>query len=217
MTVASRAAPVLRLFGRAPNYSELLRLLRAAGTNLEQAADLLLRLLENWPEDDGQRHELVTLEHEGDRITHDIIHHLYSKAAIPFDRSDVLALAAGLDDVVDYVEEVGDFLVLYRVEAPMEHAIELASVLAETGHQVAGALDDLETNMDGLRARLVEINRLEEEGDRITRDAIAALFGGGIDPMVVIRWKDIYERLEQGIDSCEHVAHVLEGVLVKRA
>jgi predicted phosphate transport protein (TIGR00153 family) len=217
VTVASRAAPVLRLFGRAPNYSELLRLLRAAGANLERSADLLLHVMENWPDDEGQRHELVTLEHEGDRITHDIIHHLYSKAAIPFDRSDVLSLAAGLDDVVDYVEEVGDYLVLYRVEAPMEHAIELAKVLSQTGRQVAASLDDLDTNMGGLRGRLVEINRLEEEGDRISRNAIAALFEGGIDPMVVIRWKDIYERLEQGIDSCEHVAHVLEGVLVKRA
>jgi uncharacterized protein Yka (UPF0111/DUF47 family) len=213
---ATRADQVLRLFGRAPNYSELLRLLRDAGANVERATALLLAVLETWPDDDGRRHDLVTLEHEGDRITHDIIHHLHSKAATPLDRSDVLSLASGIDDVVDFAEEVGDFLALYRVEAATEQSVALARILRDAGAEVAAALADLDT-MEGLRARLVEINRLEEEGDRVTRNGLAALFEGGIDPMVVIRWKDIYERLEQGIDSCEHVAHVLEGVLVKRA
>jgi predicted phosphate transport protein (TIGR00153 family) len=216
VTPATRADQVLRLFGRAPSYSDLFRLLRDAGANLERTTTLLLSVIESWPDDDGRRHELVNLEHEGDRITHDIIHHLHMKAATPLERSDVLALASAIDDVVDYAEEVGDFLVLYRIEAPMEQAVEQARVLNDAGRQVAAALTDLE-GMDGLRERLVEINRLEEDGDRIAREALAGLFDGGIDPMVVIRWKDIYERLEQGIDSCEHVAHVLEGVMVKRA
>jgi uncharacterized protein len=216
VTPATRADQVLRLFGRAPNYTELFRLLRDAGANAARATALLLDVLESWPDDEGRRHDLVTLEHEGDRITHDIIHHLHSKAATPLERPDVLALASGIDDVVDFAEEACDFLALYRVEAATDQALALARVLRDAGAEVAAALADLD-GMNGLRARLVEINRLEEEGDRILRDGLAALFEGGIDPMVVIRWKDIYERLEQGIDSCDHVGHVLEGVLVKRA
>jgi len=207
---------VLRLFGRAPDYAELLRLLVAAGDNVERSTACLARVVEAWPDEGGERHELVKLEHEGDRLTHDIVHHLYTKAATPFDRSDVLALASSLDDVVDYSEEAGDFLALYRVEAPMEQAVALAGVLRDVGSQVAMALRQLE-DPRSLRPHIVEINRLEEDGDRLEREALTSLFERGIDPMVVIRWKDIVERIEEAIDSCDRVGHVLEGIVVKSA
>jgi uncharacterized protein len=209
-------SPVLRLFGRAPDHHEFFDLFRAAGDNLERSTVLLARLTARWPEEDGERRELVDCEHEGDRITHDIIHHLYARGMSPFDGSDVLALASGIDDVVDFAEEVADFLALYRVEAPMEQAIGLAEVLRKAGAETAAVLRGLD-HLEGIRPRLVEVGRLEDEGDRLEREGLTALFGGGIDPMVVIRWKDIFERLEQGIDACEHVAHVLEGIVVKNA
>jgi predicted phosphate transport protein (TIGR00153 family) len=191
----SAPAPVLRLFGRAPDYDEFFRLFRAAGDNVERATELLARMTARWPEEDGERSELVDCEHEGDRITHDIIHHLYRRSTTPFEGADVLALASGIDDVVDYAEEVADFLGLYRVEAPMEQAVQLAEVLRRAGSETAAALREL-ARPEELRPRLVEINRLEDEGDRLEREGLTSLFGGGIDPMVVIRWKDIYERLE---------------------
>ncbi len=124
------------------------------------------------------------------------------------------ALATALDDIVDHSENAAAQLVLYRVEAPMEQAVEFADVLVGAGEQIAQALRSLRTGTE-LAPHLVEIHRLENEGDRLQRDAVASLFAGGIDPMVVIRWKDIFERLEAAIDSTERVANILEGVIIK--
>jgi len=204
------------LFGRAPDYDELFRLFRRAGDNAEAAASLLERLMRGWPEEQGTRQELVDREHEGDRITHDIIHHLYKRSSTPFDRGDLHALASVVDDVVDYAEEVADFMFLYRVEAPMEQAVSLAEVLRRAAAEIATAMGRLHQPAD-LRRHVVELDRLEDEGDSLERASLTALFDDGIDPMLVIRWKDIFERLERGIDSCDHVGHVLEGIVVKHA
>ncbi|MGH2799547.1 MAG: DUF47 domain-containing protein, partial [Thermoleophilaceae bacterium] len=122
----------------------------------------------------------------------------------------------GLDDVVDFAEEAGDFLGLYRVEAPMDQAIALADTLAATGREVAASLASLE-DLPAAQHHLREIKRLEHEGDRLLREGLTALFDGGVDPMIVIRWKDIFERIEDGIDACDRVAHLLRGISVKRA
>ena len=153
-----------------------------------------------WPDGREKRVELVDLEHENDAVTHDIYHHLHSRPTVPFDRSDALALASGLDDVVDFAEEAADFLGLYRVDAPMDQAIALTDTLAAAGREVAAALGCARRPPEAT-PHLVEIKRLENEGDRLLRDGLTALFEGGVDPMVVIRWKDIYERVEDGIDA----------------
>jgi predicted phosphate transport protein (TIGR00153 family) len=213
---ALRESPLSRFFGRAPAYGELYGLIRQAGENARRSTALLAQLLARWPDEDGERHDLVDCEHEGDRITHDIIHHLHKRSATPFDRADLLALASRIDDVVDYAEEVAAYLFLYKVEAPMEQAVALADVLEKAGAEMADALEHIE-DVGSLRPHVVEIGRLEDEGDRIERECLAALFDGGVDPMLVIRWKDIVERLEEGVDSCDHVGHVLEGIVVKHA
>lgn len=155
-------------------------------------------------------------EKEGDRIAHDIIHRLNggARGRAPFDTADGYALATALDDIVDAAEQAADQMGLYRVEAPMEQAGELAEVLVQATAEVAAALRTLRTETDP-SAHFVEVHRLENEGDRRSREGIAALFDGGIDPMVVIRWKDIFESLEAAIDACEHVAHLLEGIGLK--
>jgi uncharacterized protein len=214
--VAAPSAPLLRIFGRSPDHAEFFRLFRAAGENVGRATALLARLLASWPDEHGERQDLMDAEHEGDRLTHDIAHHLHRRSASPFDGADVLALASELDDVVDFAEEVADFLFLYKVEAPMEQAIALAQVLERAGAEIAAAMASL-PDIPSLRPHIVEIARLEDEGDRLEREGLSALFGGGVDPMLVIRWKDIFERLEEGIDSCDHVGHVLEGIVVKHA
>ena len=157
-------------------------------------------------------------ERAGDRLTHDIIHRLNGggRGRAPFDVADGHQLATAIDDVVDDAEQTGDWLGLHHVEAPTDQAVALAEVLVGAAEQVALALRCLRDGGD-VGAHLVEIHRLENEGDRVVRDAVAALFADGIDPMVVIRWKDIYEALESAIDRCETVAHVLEGISLKAA
>jgi uncharacterized protein Yka (UPF0111/DUF47 family) len=173
-------------------------------------------LLADYPEHSTLAQDLRLCEQEGDRITHDLIYRLNASRRVraPFDAADGYRLATALDDVVDHSEQVADTLVLYAVEASMESAVELADVLVGAAEQVAHALHCLRTGV-GLASHLVEIHRLENEGDRIRRDAVASLFVSGTDPMVVIRWRDIFESLEAAVDSCETVAHVLEGISLR--
>jgi predicted phosphate transport protein (TIGR00153 family) len=173
-------------------------------------------MLRDFPERSALAREILICEQEGDRITHDIIQRLNQTFVTPLDREDIHELASALDDVVDYTEEVADYLGLYKIEAPMEQAQQLARVLHEAAGQIAQAMPRLR-GFKNLSHFTVEINRLENDGDRITREAIASLFDNGIDPMVVIRWKDIFERLEEAIDATEHVANILEGVVIKNS
>jgi uncharacterized protein len=191
-------------------------LFEQAGQNVLLAADLLDRLLSNYPDSKDLALEILDCEHEGDRITHDIIDRVNNKVASSIDREDILALAPALDDVVDYTEEVADYLGLYKIEAPMDQAIKLAGVLHEASEQIAKAIPRLR-GFNDISKYTIEINRLENEGDRITREAVASLFDGGIDPMVVIRWKDLFEGLEAAIDAAERVANILEGIVTKRS
>jgi len=197
--------------------ADVLELFEQSGRNVRRATVLLRDLLVDYPERAELARDLVDCEHDGDRIAHDIIHGLHEGRAArrALDSFDGLELATALDDIVDFAEQTADTMVIYGVEASMEQALGLAEVLVASGEQVAGALCALRTGAD-LGPHLVEIHRLENEGDRLSRDAIASLFVAGIDPMVVIRWKDIFESLEASVDACERVAHVLEGITLKR-
>jgi predicted phosphate transport protein (TIGR00153 family) len=195
---------------------EFFDLFEEAGGNIVRAVSLLETMLEDYPEQEQLAREILICEQEGDRITHDIYQRLNQTFVTPIDREDILALASALDDIVDFTEEVADYLGLYKIEAPMEQAQQLSKVLHQAARQVAEALPRLRGFKD-LSHYTVEINRLENDGDRITREAIAALFDDGIDPMVVIRWKDIYERLEEAIDATEHVANIIEGIVIKNS
>jgi uncharacterized protein len=198
----------------APKEREFFDLFEEAGNNCVLAAQLLERMLEVWPDHGELSRDVVICEQEGDRITHDIISRLNQTFVTPFDREDILALASRLDDIVDFVEEVADFLSLYRIEAPMTQAQNMARVLHEATRAIAGAMPRLRTFGD-IHHYTVEVNRLENEGDRMLRAALASLFEQGIDPMMVIRWKDIFERLEDAIDATEAAVNVLEGIIIK--
>jgi uncharacterized protein len=204
----------MSLFSRAPD-AVLMGLVEEAGRNVRRSGLLLRDLLVDYPEHAGLARDLKVCEQEGDRIARDIIHRLAGgRVRAPFSPGEGHALATALDDVVDHAEHAAAQLGLYRVEAPMEQAVALAGVLAGAGEQVAQALRCLRTGKQ-LGPHLIEIDRLENEGDRLQRDGVASLFAGGIDPMVVIRWKDIFESLEAAVDACETVAHVLEGITLK--
>jgi uncharacterized protein Yka (UPF0111/DUF47 family) len=204
--------------GRRADDGAVLELLEESGRNVERATLVLHDLVRDYPERRELTREMVGLEHEGDRITHDIIHLLHESG--PRRRgclrtADGHALATALDDIVDFAEQTADTMSMYHIEAPMEQATALAEVLVGAGEQVARALHSLRTGAD-MAPHLVEIHRLENEGDRIMRDGVASLFAAGIDPMVVIRWKDIFNALEASVDACESVAHVLEGIGLTR-
>jgi predicted phosphate transport protein (TIGR00153 family) len=197
-----------------PRDREFFDLFEEAGGNIRRAAELLEKMLRDYPENSELAREILICEQHGDRITHDIIQRTNNTFVTPIDREDILALAAALDDIVDYIEEVADFLGLYKIEATMDDAQKLARVLLDASRQIAEAMPRLRGFKD-VSHYTVEINRLENEGDRIQREALAALFEHGIDPMVVIRWKDIYERLEEAIDATEKVAYTLETIVLK--
>lgn len=197
-----------------PKDREFFNLFEEAGANVQRAGNLLSQLMKKWPDAGGLGREMLICEQEGDRITHDIIHRLNSSSSpTPIDRVDIYELASALDDVVDYTEEAADFLGLYHVEAPMEQAQQLADIVRDASLNIGSALAELRSF--DLPHYFIEIKRLEHEGDRVVREALASLFAKGIDPMVVIRWKDIFERLEHAIDACEHVSNILEGICVK--
>jgi predicted phosphate transport protein (TIGR00153 family) len=200
----------------APRDGEFFDLFEAAGENILRAAALLEDLLRDFPESNHLARDIRVCEQDGDRITHDIIQRLNQTFVTPIDREDIYELASALDDVVDYTEEVADYLGLYKIEAPMVQAEDLSRVLHSAARQIAEAMPRLREFKD-ISHYTVEINRLENDGDRITREAIASLFDTGIDPMVVIRWKDIFERLEEAIDATEHVANILEGIVIKNS
>jgi uncharacterized protein len=201
----------------APRDRAYFELFEEAGRNAVLAAELLERMLVNFPDSRELAGEILECEHEGDRITHDIIDRLNHTFVTPIDREDILALASALDDIVDYTEEVADYLGLYRIEAPMDQAISLAHVLSLACQEIGKAIPLLRGFKPELSRHTVEVNRLENDGDRITREAVASLFDARIDPMVVIRWKDIFERLEAAIDSTEHVADILYGIVIKNS
>ena len=176
----------------APRDRIYFELFEEAGQNVLKASDLLDQLLATYPDSKGLEEDIVVCEHEGDRITHDII------------------------DRLDFTEEVAVYLGLYKIEAPMDQSIKLARILKAACRQISDAIPRLRGFSD-ISHYTVEINRLENEGDRITREAMASLFDGGIDPMVVIRWKDLFERLEEAIDATERVANILEGIVIKNS
>jgi predicted phosphate transport protein (TIGR00153 family) len=198
----------------APKERGFFDLFDEAGANILRATELLERMLLQWPDHGEIARDVVVCEQEGDRITHDIVQRLNSTFVTPIDREDIYALASALDDIVDFTEEVADFLGLYRIEAPMEQAQEMAKILHQAARQLNGAIPRLRSFGD-IRHFTIEVNRLENDGDRVLREALASLFERGIDPMMVIRWKDIFERLEDAIDSTETAANILEGIVIK--
>ena len=195
---------------------EFFDLFEHAGANIMRAAELLDEMLARYPESAELAQEIRDCEHEGDHVTHEVISRLNQTFVTPIDRDDILQLCKALDDIVDYTEEVADYLGLYKIEAPMAQAQRLAGVLRDATRQIAAGIPLIREFKD-ISQQMVEVHRLENEGDRITREAIASLFEAGIDPMVVIRWKDIFERLENAIDSTERAAYILEGIVIKNA
>jgi hypothetical protein len=184
--------------------------------NVLGGARQLEAMLRTYDEPEARAAEIRATEHRGDEISHDIGHRLEATFVTPFDREDIYALISGLDDVLDFIEETADTFVLYRIEAPTAIAVEQASIIVKQVEQIHDALANLK-GFKGLEKYWIEVHRLENEGDRIVRAAIAELFNDSPDPVEVIRWKDVYGLLEETVDKAEDVANIIERITIKHA
>lgn len=198
-----------------PQKREFFELYNRAAENIGTIADRLIDLLDRFPDgaDDLVR-EVKELEHEGDRLTHELVDLLNRTFVTPFDRDDMYRLAGALDDICDHIDEAAGRIVSYGVVEIREQARGQAQVIRHAAVKLAEAVGGLEGFKESKR-ELIELRELEDEGDRLAHDGVSSLFSGDHDPLTVIRWKDIHEGLEEAVDACENAADVLEAILVK--
>ena len=200
-----------------PRERQFFALFRENAVNLMDGLKTLNSLLNSeasaFP---GHARRLRDLEHQGDEITHRIIHELNTTFITPFDREDIYALAAAVDDVLDLAEETADTIVLDRVESITPEARHMGDILVQIGDELVQAFDRLEAR-NHMAEHWVRIHDLENQADKVTRQAIGALFHDGHDPVYLIKWKDVYSLLEKTVDRTEDVANILESVTIKNA
>ena len=197
-----------------PQNRAFFGLFSRSSTNAVEIARLLVELLDRFPESTELIRRIKDREHEGDRLTHEVVDLLNRTFVTPFDRDDMYRLATAIDDVCDHVDEAADNIALYGVRVVPPEAKAQADVILRSAIELDEAVELLEGFKDS-SAHLAELRELEDEGDRLVRDAVAGLFRSGQDPISIIRWKDIHEQLEDAVDACENAADVLEAILVK--
>ena len=198
-----------------PQKREFFELYNRAAANIVEIADKLVDLLDRFPENaEDLGREVKELEHEGDRLTHELVDLLNRTFVTPFDRDDMYRLAGALDDICDHVDATAGRIVSFNVEEIREQARGQARVIRRAAGKLAEAVGGLEGFRES-RRELIELRELEDEGDALAHDGVSSLFRDGADPLLVIRWKDIHEGLEDAVDACENAADVLEAILVK--
>ena len=198
-----------------PQKREFFDLYNRAAANAVAIADALIELLERFPDEGEERaRRIKELEHEGDRITHEVVDLLNRTFVTPFDRDDMYRLAGVLDDICDHIDAAAGKVVHYGVRDVREAARRQAEIVQRSATKLCEAISRLEGFKDS-RRQLIELRELEDQGDLISHEAIAELFTGRFDPLTLVRWKDIHEQLEEAVDACENAADVLEAILVK--
>ena len=200
-----------------PKTTEFYDLFAAAGRTAHEAARLTEIRFREVPEPSVPHERVKQLETEADGITRDIFGLLNTQYVTPFDREDIYNLARAVDDVVDYIDEASDLLDIYKIDAPMDQAVAQCRVLVEASEALERALGSLR-NFRGAEEAILEIKRFEDEGDRLSRDAIASLFEDeDVSPRTMIRWKDVFEALERAVDACETAGHAVGNIVLKNA
>lgn len=203
------------LFGLIPREEAFFELFKEAAHNMIEGSRLLKVMMEDFRSPIEQAQGIKDVEHVGDGLTHDIARRLNKTFITPIDREDIHDLASALDDILDTTEAIADRFVLYKVTKPTEMAIKLADILHQASVAVGRGVDLLWLPHPKLKECSVQVNSLENEADRVSRDAISALFEKETDPIAVIKWKEIYENFEAGTDRCEDVANILERIALK--
>lgn len=197
-----------------PQNREFFRLLESASENAVAIARLLVHLMEGFPATADTLRDVKDLEHEGDSLTREVVDLLNRTFVTPFDRDDIYLLATAIDDVCDHVDEAAGDIAGYGIVEIRPKALEQARVILRSAEKLHEAVQRLEGFRDS-NSQLRALRELEDEGDRLNREAVSELFSSGADPISVIRWKDIHEQLEEAVDACENAADVLEAILVK--
>ncbi len=203
------------MFGFIPKDGAFFELFRKDAHNMIEGSRLLKAMMEDFRNPVEQAKRIKDVEHIGDEITHDIARRLNQTFITPIDREDIHALASAIDDILDLVHAVADRFVVYKVATPTETALKLADILYRASVAVGGGVERLGQPLANINECCKDINTLENEADRVTRDAISALFEAEKDPILVIKWKEIYENFEEGTDRCEDVADILERIALK--
>ena len=198
-----------------PQRKEFFQLFNQASANAVAISRALVDLLAQSPNGSQERiRDIKDLEHEGDRLTHEVVNLLNRTFVTPFDRDDMYRLASALDDICDHVDEAAGNIVGYGVREIRPAAKAQGDVILRAATKLQEAVARLEGFRDTSR-QLMELRDLEDEGDRLNREAVSELFRTSDDPISIIRWKDIHEALEEAVDACENAADVLEAIVVK--
>jgi predicted phosphate transport protein (TIGR00153 family) len=207
------------MFRIIPRDEEFFSLFSKASENIVEGAERLKELLDLFDDPRERARQIEEVEHKGDTITHDIIRKLNTTFITPIDREDILALASALDDVIDLIHGVATRLNVYKISATTSYAKELGFIILKSVQELHKGISHLPLSKGRERVyeHCVEVNSLENEADRVCRDAIAHLFENQADPITIIKWKEIYETLELATDRCEDAANVLESVALKNA
>ena len=202
-----------------PKEEKFFGLFEDGARNMVKAAQRLKQLVDTWENVEGRVSEITELEHEGDRITHQIMEQVHRTFVTPFDREDIALLAHTLDDVTDFIHAAADAMLIYKIDRPSQRAKELADIIVQAAAEVERALPQLRrrAQLKQVLERCVEINRLENMADRVFRSAVGELFDDSTDIAYIIKWREIYEHMESATDRCEDVANVLEGIVLKQA
>jgi predicted phosphate transport protein (TIGR00153 family) len=204
-----------------PTDQDFFTMFERTTTTIVEGAQLLETLVADLKDLDVRLVRLKEIEHEGDVTTHETYEKLNKTFLTPFDREDLHQLAAQLDEILDWIEETGQRFGLYKITETRPEAGRLAHIIVQAVSELAAAIKLMRSHAkraERIHTHLVEINRLENEGDQVYRQALGRLFEEeGLRTIMVLKWKEIYEALEFSIDACEHAAHVIDGVLVKHA
>ena len=202
------------MFSLFPKEEDFFSLYRKQAALVRAGCDQLHEMMEKFDDLEARAKRLKDVEHEADIVTHELFERLNRTFITPLEREDIHDLASGLDDVLDGVEAIGSRLVLFNIPRPTPEAIRLTAIVAQCGVQIEKAIGSLK-DLRNLMSFTIEINRLENEADTISRQVVADLFSGRHDLLDVMRWKELYGRLENAADKCEDVANTIEAIVVK--
>jgi len=214
LLVDSNPTSEVPLFSLFPKEEDFFALFRKQAEIVRLGCDRLYEMVKAFDNLEERAADLKKIEHDGDIVTHDIFERLNRTFITPIEREDIHDLASGLDDVLDSAEGVGSRLVLFHIQRATPEALKLANILRQCGLQLEQAVDNLKV-FKNLKGFSIELNRLENEADAVSREAVAELFSGRHETLDVLRWKEIYGRLEAATDQCEDVANVIEAIVIK--
>ena len=201
-----------------PKETDFFIMFEKAALNLNKGANLLVEMMEDFDSSNIKAKEIYEVEQEGDMLTHEVMRKLNKTFLTPVDREDIHALISRLDDVLDLIWASADRVTLFKLSDSTPEAVELSKNLLTTTEIITKAVSSLkDKKYSYIQEYCIEINRLENAADKIYREALVKLFDGIKDPILVIKWKDIYEHLEDATDTCEDVANILEGIVLKHA